>query len=660
MTHASTFLVAGLLHLTLGVLALVLGRGRAQTLLLSAAFIVQALWAVSAVVGHPVAAAATGHLDFARAIVWALFFGSLLAGGRWGRVYLVPAGIAAAYAAVIAAMHVTGVALWPLVVALSTVAAILVLAFISAILRNSDEDDRWRLKLLCFPLAALFTYDLFIHAQALGFGDWRPELVQVKGLLNVVAVPFLLVGTLRARLGRRRLAISHRGALYSTVFMVSGVYLLAVAGAAMAIGWLAAPWRLPLQVAFLFAAIMALVTALSSGAVRAGLKTFLGDNFFAHKYDYRHEWQRLLATLSDDDSGIPLETRLVRAIADLVEAPGGALYGLDRDVPRLLAGWNFRLTDPVRLTASDFGPSDRPGPIKTPIEGVWLAVPLPTPRAVVGFVVLPPPRAPRPIDAEDRTLIMMVAQHCAEQLSALHQTRAFAENQQFERFSRQYAFVVHDIKNVVSQLALLLKNFERHKTNPEFQADMKDTVAHAVARLDRLTARIHALKSGMDRDDLAVSPLADVLAEQVDALNAGAPGSAVLRIDEAAKALQARLPLDRFSAVINHLIANAREAMAEAQPVLVDLSTEQRFAVIDIVDHGPGMSPAFIDNELFKPFRSTKANGFGLGAYQCRAFARDLGGELEALSAPGAGTTMRLRLPLTQPDRRDAALEAVS
>ena len=66
------------------------------------------------------------------------------------------------------------------------------------------------------------------------------------------------------------------------------------------------------------------------------------------------------------------------------------------------------------------------------------------------------------------------------------------------------------------------------------------------------------------------------------------------------------------------------------------------------------MSAAFVAGELFKPFRSTKADGLGMGAYQCRELARELGGELDALSTPGAGTTMRLSLPLVAGPPRSA------
>jgi nitrogen-specific signal transduction histidine kinase len=61
------------------------------------------------------------------------------------------------------------------------------------------------------------------------------------------------------------------------------------------------------------------------------------------------------------------------------------------------------------------------------------------------------------------------------------------------------------------------------------------------------------------------------------------------------------------------------------------------------------MAPEFVRDELFRPLRSSKADGHGIGAYQARELLRDAGGDLLVLSRPGDGTTMRIMLPLVQP-----------
>ena len=70
---------------------------------------------------------------------------------------------------------------------------------------------------------------------------------------------------------------------------------------------------------------------------------------------------------------------------------------------------------------------------------------------------------------------------------------------------------------------------------------------------------------------------------------------------------------------------------------------------MDIIDHGTGMPPEFVRDDLFRPLRTTKDDGHGIGAYQARELMRDAGGDLLVISRPTAGTTMRLILPSVRP-----------
>ncbi len=95
---------------------------------------------------------------------------------------------------------------------------------------------------------------------------------------------------------------------------------------------------------------------------------------------------------------------------------------------------------------------------------------------------------------------------------------------------------------------------------------------------------------------------------------------------------------------------------ATRAPVRVLVRHEALSVVVDIIDEGPGMTPEFIRDELFRPFATTKGGGHGIGAYQARELLRRAGGDLLVLSRKPGGTTMRLLLPavrLTVADCRD-------
>ncbi len=96
------------------------------------------------------------------------------------------------------------------------------------------------------------------------------------------------------------------------------------------------------------------------------------------------------------------------------------------------------------------------------------------------------------------------------------------------------------------------------------------------------------------------------------------------------------------------LLDNAIEASPAGAGIHLGLRCRDGKLVIDIADQGAGMDIDFIHGQLFRPFRSTKAEGYGIGAYQTRELLRMAGGDLDVISAPGAGTTMRITLPLAK------------
>jgi signal transduction histidine kinase len=88
----------------------------------------------------------------------------------------------------------------------------------------------------------------------------------------------------------------------------------------------------------------------------------------------------------------------------------------------------------------------------------------------------------------------------------------------------------------------------------------------------------------------------------------------------------------------------------------VTLRQEATRVVLDITDRGPGMSAEFVRDTLFRPLISGRAGGSGIGAWQARDLLRGAGGDLAVISAPGAGTTMRVTLPCEgRPLVREAA-----
>jgi hypothetical protein len=70
--------------------------------------------------------------------------------------------------------------------------------------------------------------------------------------------------------------------------------------------------------------------------------------------------------------------------------------------------------------------------------------------------------------------------------------------------------------------------------------------------------------------------------------------------------------------------------------------------VFSVSDSGPGMAREFVKNALFRPFKSTKKKGLGIGLYHCKAIVEAHKGKIEVKSEPGCGSTFSVYLPLEQ------------
>ena len=215
---------------------------------------------------------------------------------------------------------------------------------------------------------------------------------------------------------------------------------------------------------------------------------------------------------------------------------------------------------------------------------------------------------------------------------------------QFESINRMSTFVVHDLKNLISQLSLVLSNSEKHKNNPEFHKDMLDTLELSVRKMKLL---LHKLGRDASTETSAPLPVARLLQQTVESKSAFEPRP-VLEIKDSGLMIQASW--DRLERVIGHLIQNAIEATPREGKVSISLEQQADCARIDIKDTGQGMSDGFIREKLYKPFESTKSAGMGIGVFESREYIQELGGQLEVSSTPAAGTTFRVTLPLFKQD----------
>ena len=244
-------------------------------------------------------------------------------------------------------------------------------------------------------------------------------------------------------------------------------------------------------------------------------------------------------------------------------------------------------------------------------------------------------------------LLRIVAQEVATYIAEQRATQTLLQTRQLHDYGKRFAFVAHDIKNVSSQLALLLTNAESHISNPEFQKDMLDTVRASVRKITALLQRLEQPET-----DRAPSTLAPLLRLEGLVATYRRVRNAKLVLEHDGSTGSVAMGSDAFETAVTHILNNAVEASAGV-PVIVRVRHDARQVSIEVVDAGPGMTPEFVRDELFQPFSTSKPGGSGIGAYQSRELVRAAGGDMLVSSEPGVGTTVRLLLP-----RVDAAAPA--
>ncbi|TSB05390.1 PEP-CTERM system histidine kinase PrsK [Sphingorhabdus contaminans] len=663
------------------------GTRNRQQVMLIAAMALTALWGIISTVAGPLSLAAL-CAESARNLAWLCFMFFLLRSGE-GREQ--PRTINMIYGVLLVVLlfqpvNDTAVAIFgnasngadlatQSAMTMRMIYAVGALVVVHNLYTVSAPEARWGISLPMAALAAMWTYDLNLYTISYLTSAPSDELVQTRGFATAVLAPvFVMAAKRNSNWGIR---LSRSVAFQSVSLVAIGVYMLGMVVLATALELVGGTYVRLAQISLIFGMSLAALLILPSGRFKSWLRVVIAKNFFQHRYDYRSEWMRFADTIGfPSKEAAPFYERVVKSLADIFDSPGGLLLVPD-DEGRLTlqARWNWATADvPANCVTSQTmpffestghivsmdevraGTDERCDPRAVPQwlydePHAWAVVPLVHFGKLAGLVILARPRLPRALDWEDLDMLRVVGRQLASYLAEAASQQALAESQQFEQFNRRFAFVAHDIKNLVSQLSILARNAERHADKPEFRADMIDTLRSSVDKMNELLARLS--QHNKSRHSL---PVVIDIGEAV--MKAVHDKRLIYPIDAQLKpGLFATADPARVETIIGHLVQNAIEATLDGSPVRINCRKQGNDVAVNITDTGVGMTEAFISNHLFKPFESTKEGGFGIGAYEARALAVSMGGQLRVESRVGKGTTFTLLLPIADEKDNQISME---
>jgi putative PEP-CTERM system histidine kinase len=649
--------------------------------LLAGAFAMTACWAWLAAVTP--GEAIVGYAESARNLLWISMLYSL-SGASSERDH----GLKLVYGAVagVIGLQIIGASLelispngalaqTALVLRITTAAGALVL--VHNVYGQAAPASRSHIRLAMLGLALIWTYDLNLYTIAYLGSAMAHRWAQWGGLPVALAAPMFALAS-RDESGWR-IRLSRAATFQSLSLLAICAYFALMAIVATALRGSGFDWSAALLIALLAVMTVGAMVLLPSARARGWVKVKLAKHLFEHRYDYRTEWLRFTETLGHaGPDAPPLTDRIVKAFADIVDARGGLLLVGEGDGSVEFAGsWNWSETPSEEALADcaglwskieesgrivDFellregGANARERTLPVPQwmisePSTWAGVPLLHQQRLVGFVVLAAPEYRRSLDWEDFDLLRTAGNQAASSLAEAMGQEALANAQRFEEFNRRFAFILHDIKNLVSQLSLLARNAERHADNPEFRADMVATLQSSVGKMNDLLARLSPHSSSRVQR-VEAQPLRPILTQAIAARRRDRD---IQLLGDAG--VSALVDPDALEQAVSHVLQNAIDASSETS-VSVRVGTDGDCVTISISDKGIGMDGDFVRNRLFQPFASTKPGGFGIGAFEARSLINAMGGRISVDSRQGRGTTFTITLPAAQaasePERKIA------
>ncbi|MBL4899186.1 MAG: PEP-CTERM system histidine kinase PrsK [Colwellia sp.] len=537
------------------------------------------------------------------------------------------------------------------------------LVVLEQLYRGANIEGRRSITPLVIALGSLFVFDFVLFAQATMVGGIEFNFWYSRGYLSALAVPLLLISLRRFKEGSVRIFVSRNVVFYSSMLMIAGLYLLLMAIAGYLINYFGGEWGQLASFGFFILGSIVLAVLLITETVRRQVKVFISKHFFANKYEYREEWLELIGQIETASAENYCQMSL-QIMMSKVGATGGVMLkangnnrftikhsnGLQLDESfdkDLILLEHFTKTQGWIIDINEYNedPLLYPGLFIQPkiwhAVGVNIMVPIFIGKNFYGFFIFSNSDEENKLNWEDRDLLFAIAKQLGNFISLNEANDKLAESKQFDAFNQMSAFLVHDLKNVQAQLALITSNATQHRDNPDFVDDVFETVESATERLAKVLAQLRnkqVAQSTSKRVDLG-----DIIEQVIAQRNVIKPQVVIKK----SKECLATIDDERFFSVINHLIQNAQEATSDDGWVDIAIDKQETRINIVVSDNGCGMSENFIKHRLFKPFDTTKGNaGMGIGVFEAKQFFESISGSLTVESVEGQGTKMIIDLPV--------------
>ncbi|MDQ8205200.1 XrtA/PEP-CTERM system histidine kinase PrsK [Pelagicoccus sp. SDUM812003] len=536
--------------------------------------------------------------------------------------------------------------------------------------RASVGTLRWKIKFMLYGMGVLFAARFFTSSQIILAQQIDPSLETINAAALLIGS--LLVGRSVLRKGSFDIDLYPSQSIISgsVVITLAGAYLIVVGVLSKIVSHLGGDQGFVIQILLVLAALVGLGLLIQSDRMRQLVRRFVSRNFQRPLYDYRTLWLKVTEATSQSVRRKEICQSTTRLLAGLFDTKLTSIWLFDtanscfvlaassdqatsrqlsrerasiegNDVSRELLSH----PDPIDLESlreSWTEPVKRSNPSSFPKGGNRVLVPLIGRETVVGFIILGDRTNTLEFTQQEFDTLRCIADHIASSLLNAELTKQLEQSREIEAFQTMATFFVHDLKNAVSTLNLMLKNMPKHWDNPEFREDALRGLGRTSTRISDLITRLGEVRNELEIHS-ETCDLGALISETVESWQC--PEHVTFSSD-IQKDIRAKVDREKLKSVVLNLIINGAEAISESGRIELELTRQKDWAVICVRDTGSGMSEEFLRNSLFRPFKTTKQNGLGIGMFQSKMIVKAHGGSISVESTEGEGSVFTIRLPV--------------
>ena len=543
---------------------------------------------------------------------------------------------------------------------------VLVMIILEKTLQASRGRKRWQVKFLVLGIGGYFAFRIYTSSHTLIFHTLNLESNVVNAAALLVANLLMLVSILRAGVLKMDIYPSHKLLYNSFTVMVVGIYFLAL-GLSAKISSPFLPYSLLSLMVFM--GLLGLLMILLSDRMRLKIKRFISRHLKRPQYDYRDIWRIFTgrtASLIQEKAFCESVVKLISEIFDVLSVSiwlvddnqqgfrcAGSTALSDTGIqnfPLIHSGFSdfvqrlhkesalIDLEEPADISFQEFDQAHKD--LFSGIRTRYLVY-LSTGENLLGFISLGDPVKYRSLSLEEKDILGTIANQVAAGLLNIKLSDSLRQAREMEAFQTISAFFVHDLKNLASKLSMMLENLPVHFDNPAFRDDAFKMMSRSVEQVNAICSRLSLLREKLEIHPCEID-LNQVVKAVLEGFNRLSPGCLVEKLQDMPKVIA---DPEQIRKVLSNLIINAGEAVGQDGEIVVSTGTRDGWVELSVKDNGCGISKEFIDQSLFRPFKTTKTKGTGIGLFQSKMIVEAHKGRIEVDSREGEGSTFRVLLP---------------